>query len=52
MKVGNLRGDLETLLTLKSQRIDPVDEIQFDLPSLQTAALSLSLRDLEMSSME
>ena len=46
MKVGNLRRDLETLLTLKSEGIDPVDEIVLHNSSLQTAALNLSLRGL------
>ena len=46
MKVGNLRRDLETLLTLKSQGIDPVDEIFLHLCFWQTAAPSLSLRGL------
>ena len=46
MKVGNLRRDLETLLTLKSQGIDPVDEIFLHLCFWQTAAPSLSFRCL------
>ena len=46
MKVGNLCRDLETLLTLKSEGIDPVDEIILHLCFWQTAAPSLSLRGL------
>ena len=46
MKVGNLRRDLETLLNLKSEGIDPVDEIVLHNCSWQTATLSRSLRGL------
>ena len=46
MKVGNLCRDLKTLLTLKSEGIDPVDEIVLHLCFWQTAAPSLSLRGL------
>ena len=48
MKVGNLQGDLETLLILKSQGIDSIHEVVLHLSLRETAALSLSLRDLEM----
>ena len=46
MKVGNLCRDLETLLTLKSEGIDPVDKIVLHLCFWKTAALSHSIRGL------
>ena len=49
MKVGNLRRDLETLLTLKSEGIDPVDEIVLHLSPLETTALCFPLRSLDIS---
>ena len=49
MKVGNLQGDLETLLTLKSQGIDSIHEVVLHLSLRETTALSLGLRSLEIS---
>ena len=49
VEVGDVRRDLETIFAVQSQRIDPVDKIVFHLSPLETTALSLPLRSLDIS---
>ena len=51
-KIDHIRGYLITLFAVPSEWIDPIDEVVFHLSLRQTAALSLSLSDLKISSFE